>query len=46
VRSLTARLQWVETDGRLIIATRALRTFAQSSATVVIAIYLASAAST
>jgi MFS family permease len=35
-----AQFDWVETDGRLIIATRALRTFAQSSVSVVVAIYL------
>ena len=37
---LLSRFDWIEADGRLIIATRALRTFAQSSVAVVIAIHL------
>ncbi len=35
-----SRFGWIATDGRLIIAGRALRSFAQSSVTVVVAIYL------
>jgi MFS family permease len=35
-----SRFGWIATDGRLIIAARALRSFAQSSVTVVVAIYL------
>jgi MFS family permease len=38
--SAPRRFGWIETDGRLIIAARALRGFAQSSVTVVVAIYL------
>src|SRR5687767_24768 len=34
------RLSWIERDGRLIIAARTLRSFAQTSVMVVIAIYL------
>jgi MFS family permease len=40
MHTLGARFSWIDGDARLVIATRALRSFAQSAVAVLIAIYL------